>query len=230
MASKNIITDKVVIDNLAGNGNVEVDVNQGQTIIKADAIELTGTLTNNGQPIAGGGGSTVTVTQVVSSGTKIATVGIDGTDTDLYAPTAPTVNDGKLSITVNGTTQFSQGYSANQSGNTTAALTTGLVTNYSTSSTPVITPFLFLECNNPVTSITLSTSTMTDFSTNEYTCVFYPSSTSISVTLSGYVIHWLADSEVPTSLDPNKKYIMSVIAPKNGNTFMDAYGIIKIIG
>lgn len=229
MASKNIITDKVVIDNLAGNGNVEVDVNQGQTIIKADAIELTGTLTNNGQPISGGG-STVTVTQVVSSGTKIATVGIDGTDTDLYAPTAPTVNDGKLSITINGNTQFSQGFSANQSGNSSASLTTGLVTNYSTSATPVITPFLFLECNNPVTSIALSNATMTDFSTNEYACVFSPSNTSVTVTLSGYTINWLADSEDPTSLDTTKSYIMSVIAPKNGNTFTNAYGIIKIIG
>lgn len=226
MASKNIITDKVVIDNLAGNGNVEVDVNQGQAVIKADAIELTGTLTNNGQAISGGG-STVTVTQVVSSGTKIATVGIDGTDTDLYAPT---VNDGKLSITVNGTSQFSQGFSANQSGNTTAALTTGLVTNYSTSATPVITPFLFLECNNPVASIVLSNATMTDFSTNEYACVFTPSASSVSITLSGYTIHWLADSEDPTSLDTTKDYIMSVIAPKNGNTFTNAYGIIKIIG
>ena len=34
----------------------------------------------------GGGGSTVTVTQVLSSGTKIATIGVDGTDTDLFAP------------------------------------------------------------------------------------------------------------------------------------------------
>lgn len=34
----------------------------------------------------GGGGSTVTVTQVLTSGTKIATIGVDGTDTDLYAP------------------------------------------------------------------------------------------------------------------------------------------------
>ena len=230
MASKNIITDKVVIDNLAGNGNVEVDVNQGQTIIKADAIELTGTLTNNGQPISGGGGSTVTVTQVVSSGTKIATVGIDGTDTDLYAPTAPTVNDGKLSITVNGNTQFSQGFGANQSGNVNASLTTGLVTNYSTSSTPTLTPFLFLECNSPVTSIALANSNMTDFSTNEYACVFNPSASSVSVTLSGYNIHWLADSEVPTNLDTAETYIMSVIAPKNGNTFVDAYGIIKKLG
>jgi len=29
------------------------------------------------------------VSQVVSSGTKIATVSIDGTDTDLYAPSVP---------------------------------------------------------------------------------------------------------------------------------------------
>ena len=34
----------------------------------------------------GGSGSTVTVTQVLTSGTKIATIGVDGTDTDLFAP------------------------------------------------------------------------------------------------------------------------------------------------
>ena len=34
----------------------------------------------------GGSGSDVTVTQVVESGTKIATIGVDDVDTDLYAP------------------------------------------------------------------------------------------------------------------------------------------------
>lgn len=34
----------------------------------------------------GGGGSTVEVTQVLTSGTKIATIKVDGDDTDLYAP------------------------------------------------------------------------------------------------------------------------------------------------
>lgn len=34
----------------------------------------------------GGGGSTVEVTQVVSTGTKIATITVDDTPTDLYAP------------------------------------------------------------------------------------------------------------------------------------------------
>lgn len=34
----------------------------------------------------GGGGSVVSVTQVLSSGTKIATITIDGVDTDLFAP------------------------------------------------------------------------------------------------------------------------------------------------
>lgn len=40
----------------------------------------------------GGGGSTVTVTQVLTSGTKIATIGVDGTNTDLYAPSQPEVS------------------------------------------------------------------------------------------------------------------------------------------
>lgn len=38
-------------------------------------------------PDSPGGGSTVEVTQVLSSGTKIASISVDGTPTDLYAPT-----------------------------------------------------------------------------------------------------------------------------------------------
>lgn len=38
-----------------------------------------------------GGGSTVTVTQTLTSGTEIASVSVDGTATKLYAPTPPTV-------------------------------------------------------------------------------------------------------------------------------------------
>ena len=38
----------------------------------------------------GGGGSTVEVTQVLESGTKIATITVDDTPTDLYAPAATT--------------------------------------------------------------------------------------------------------------------------------------------
>ena len=39
----------------------------------------------------GGGGSTVEVTQVVSTGTKIATITVDDTPTDLYAPNTEVV-------------------------------------------------------------------------------------------------------------------------------------------
>ena len=38
------------------------------------------------QMTSGGGGSDVTVTQVVESGTKIATIEVDDVETDLYAP------------------------------------------------------------------------------------------------------------------------------------------------
>ena len=63
---------------------------------KQDAPETAGTagqylrLNNDLEPYwatgSGGGGSTVEVTPVLESGTKIATVTIDGTGTDLYAP------------------------------------------------------------------------------------------------------------------------------------------------
>lgn len=60
----------------------------------------------------GGGGSTVSVTQVISSGTKIATITVDGVGTDLYAPSGgsggSTVTWGvqsgnKIPLTVDGT-------------------------------------------------------------------------------------------------------------------------------
>lgn len=66
-------------------------------------------------PGGGGGGSTVSVTQIVSSGTKIATITVDGADTDLYAPSGgggggSTVSWGTpgsdyVPLTVDGTTK-----------------------------------------------------------------------------------------------------------------------------
>ena len=232
MASKNIITDKVVIDNLAGNGNVEVDVNPGQTVIKAAAIELTGTLTNNGQPISGGGGSTVTVTQVLSSGTKIATVGVDGTDTDLYAPTAPTVGNGKLSIHVNGRTELSQGFSANQSENTTAYLTTGLYASTSSSSNVNLSAQEWRECTGTVSTFSIVAGS--DYSTSEYAGAFTTGSSQTSVTftmsgsLSGYTMNWIEGD--PSDLESSTKYIFSLIVPRSGSSISNAYGIIKKVG
>lgn len=41
-------------------------------------------------PGGGGGGSSVSFTQILATGTKIGTITIDGVPTDIYAPTAPT--------------------------------------------------------------------------------------------------------------------------------------------
>lgn len=57
----------------------------------------------------GGGGSTVEVTQVVSTGTKIATITVDDTPTDLYAPNVSvvqTVTEGTKIGSVAGTDLF----------------------------------------------------------------------------------------------------------------------------
>ena len=54
----------------------------------------------------GGGGSTVVVTPIVESGTKIATISVDGTDSDLYAPevsVVQTVTEGTKIGSVDGT-------------------------------------------------------------------------------------------------------------------------------
>lgn len=72
---------------------------------------------------AAGGGDTVTWTQTQASGTKIAEIDISGTSQDVFVPTAPTVNDGTLTIQQDGTTVGT--FSANQSGNTTVNLTGG---------------------------------------------------------------------------------------------------------
>lgn len=50
----------------------------------AEALGVGGGMTNVGA--GGGGGSVVSFTQVLSSGTKIGTITIDGTSTDIYAP------------------------------------------------------------------------------------------------------------------------------------------------
>jgi len=72
---------------------------------------------------AAGGGDTVTWTQTQASGTKIAEIDISGTSQDVFVPTAPTVNDGTLTIQQDGTTVGT--FSANQSGNTTVDLKSG---------------------------------------------------------------------------------------------------------
>lgn len=72
---------------------------------------------------AAGGGDTVTWTQTQASGTKIAEIDISGTSQDVFVPTAPTVNDGVLTIQQDGTTVGT--FSANQSGNTTVNLQSG---------------------------------------------------------------------------------------------------------
>ena len=64
------------------------------------------------------GGGYVTWTQIQATGTKIATIDISGVSIDVYVPTAPTVNDGVLTIQKNGSTV--ETFSANASSNKTA--------------------------------------------------------------------------------------------------------------
>lgn len=55
----------------------------------------------------GGSGSDVTVTQVLSSGTKIATITVGDTSTDLYCETVPTPET-PISVTADGVKTYSQ--------------------------------------------------------------------------------------------------------------------------
>jgi len=58
---------------------------------------------------AEGGGSTVTVTQSLSSGTQVASISVDGTATALYAPTPPTASTTTPSM--DGTASYGSGTS-----------------------------------------------------------------------------------------------------------------------
>ena len=71
----------------------------------------------------GGGGDSVSWTQTQLSGDKIAEIDINGTTTNVYSPSNPTVNDGTLTIQQNGSTLGT--FTANQSGNTTVNLSGG---------------------------------------------------------------------------------------------------------
>ena len=63
----NVVVTPVLVSDVKVNGTSVVD-------------------TNGVANITGAGGSTVTVTQIQSTGTKIAEIDVDGTTTDLYAP------------------------------------------------------------------------------------------------------------------------------------------------
>ena len=92
------------IDTLLGGKVNDVEVNgtsvvNGQGVAEVTVPTKTSDLNNDSGYLTD---SDVSVTQVVSSGTKIATIDVDGTSTDLYAPAGGgggSVND----VTVNGT-------------------------------------------------------------------------------------------------------------------------------
>ena len=73
------------------------------------------------------GGGYVTWTQIQATGTKIATIDINGVSIDVYVPTAPTVNDGVLTIQKNGSTV--ETFSANASSNKTANISVPMKTS-----------------------------------------------------------------------------------------------------
>lgn len=91
------------IDTLLGGKVNDVEVNgtsvvNGQGVAEVTVPTKTSDLNNNSGFLDS---SDITVTQVVSTGTKIATIDVGGTSTDLYAPAGGggSVND----VTVNGT-------------------------------------------------------------------------------------------------------------------------------
>ena len=81
-------------------------------------VQLTKTLDNGFKEVAenidggGGGGSTVSVTQIQTSGNKIGTVTVDGVGTDLYAPKATLSLSGTGNKTLTLNTQVTGGVDA----------------------------------------------------------------------------------------------------------------------
>lgn len=75
---------------LIGTDMFELDTESvpGKTFIRAkyDGLYSLGSIAAGGPGTSGGGGSTVVWNQIVTTGTKIATITIDGETTDVYAP------------------------------------------------------------------------------------------------------------------------------------------------
>lgn len=80
----------------------------GQSKVILRLCEMVNQLIDGG----GGGGSTVSYTQTLSSGTKTGEISIDGVSTDMYAPTQPTAlsdltnDEGFITNTVNNLTNY----------------------------------------------------------------------------------------------------------------------------
>ena len=71
------------------NGSSVVASTIANVSVPVTDVQVDGTSVMDGtiaKITSGGGGSTVTVTPLLSTGTQIATIGVDGTDYDLYAP------------------------------------------------------------------------------------------------------------------------------------------------
>lgn len=110
---------------LSGLSDVDVTTSpptNGQ-VLKYDNI--------NNKWVNGSGGDTVSVSQVVGSGTKVATVSVNGTGTDIYAPTPidvvanpnENVSGGLTKLKVNGTVYGVSSVEANPASTSTGTLT-----------------------------------------------------------------------------------------------------------
>ena len=81
------------------NGQATLRLNPRYAGMWADGWSSAGGVGSGG---GGGGGSTVVVTQLLTTGTPIASISVDGSSTTIYAPSAPTGDFVPTSRTING--------------------------------------------------------------------------------------------------------------------------------
>lgn len=98
----------------------------------------------------GGGGSTVEVTQVLESGTKIATITVDDTPTDLYAPSGSECEDVSNKITLHTGITVAESFKieAYKCGNIVMLIANGSITSGSAAAG---TNFTFLDIDSTIT-------------------------------------------------------------------------------
>lgn len=110
----NPVSDIVSVNGKHGNVALtasDVGALSSSTTLADLSDDSTHRLVTDTEKTAWNGKSTVSVTQVVSTGTKIATINVDGTDTDLYASGGGggSVNDAYKSVKVGTTTITASG-------------------------------------------------------------------------------------------------------------------------
>lgn len=161
----------------------------------------------------------VSYNPTVESGTELGTLNINGSETKVFAPT---INNGKLTIKMDGETRAT--FTADNVENVVADLKSSYVMNTVTSATANLTRDTFTVVDNPgVTTLRCSTYATAQNRCHEYPFVILEAPTSITVeTSTGDAIHWMDGTDL-NNLEEGAIYIGSVF----GDLRSGYFGIIR---